>query len=165
VPTLFPYQFSGIDLSLNGVSYPNNSIVNIIEIGTGSAALNCTTTLPWCCYSSSGGGNGWFFPNGSEVTNNASLSYYRTRATNPGALLLNHNPEGTKTGIFRCDIPVASDATQSLYVGIYTSTTGENLALQTRTIQFKCLWGEKGGGRRRGEEGERGRGGERRVGD
>jgi len=38
---LFPYQFSGIGFTLNGVSYTNNSIVTITEIGTGSAALLC----------------------------------------------------------------------------------------------------------------------------
>jgi len=56
---------SVIGLTLNGVSYPNNTIVTITEIGTGSAALNCTTTLPGCCFSHQGGG--WFLPNGDEV--------------------------------------------------------------------------------------------------
>jgi len=57
-----------------------------------------------------------------------SLPYFRTRERNPGALLLHRNPEGTTTGIFRCDIPVTygfSGDTQSLYVGVYTSTTGQ----------------------------------------
>ena len=111
-----------VGLTLNGVNYTNNSIVTITEIGTGSAALLCTTTLPGCCFSGNGGG--WFFPNGDEVMRAESLPYYRTRARNPGALLLNHNPEGTTTGIFRCDIAVTG-GTQSLYVGVYTSTTGE----------------------------------------
>ena len=115
-----------VGLTLNGVSYPNHGIVNITEIGTGSAALNCTTTLLPCCFSGDGGANGWFFPNGDGVMRAESLPYYRTRTQNPGALLLHRNPDdGTTTGIFRCDIPVASDALQSLYVGIYTSTTGE----------------------------------------
>jgi len=122
---LFPYQFLGISLTLNGVSYTNNSIVTITEIGTGSAALHCTTTLPRCCFSGQGGG--WFLPNGNVLINNANLPYYRKRAQNPGALLLHRNPEGTTTGIFRCDIPV-TDGTQSLYVGIYTST-GESYTL------------------------------------
>jgi len=113
---------SVVGLTLNGVSYPNHGIVNITEIGTSSAALNCTTTLLQCCYSFQGGG--WFLPIGVEVMRDGSLPYYRTRAQNPGALLLNRNPEGTTTGIFRCDIPVTG-GTQSLYVGIYTNTTGK----------------------------------------
>ena len=113
---------SVVGLTLNGVSYPNHGVVTITEIGTGSAALNCTTTLPGCCYSFQGGG--WFLPNGVEVMRDGSLHYYRTRAQNPGALLLNRNPEGTTTGIFHCVMPVTG-GTQSLYVGIYTNTTGE----------------------------------------
>ena len=93
-----------------------------MEIGTGSAALLCTTTLPGCCFSGHGGG--WFYPNGSEVINNVNLPYYRKRAQHPGAVLL-HRSTGTTTGIFRCDIPGYNNVLQSLYVGIYTSTTGE----------------------------------------
>jgi len=109
------------------VSYTNNSIVNITEIGTGNAALFCTTTLPQCCLSGHGGG--WFLPNGTEVMTSEKLQYYRNRTQNPGTLLLHHKPEGNTTGIFRCDIPGADDVTQSLFVGIYTSTTGEYFTL------------------------------------
>jgi len=123
---LFPYQFSGIGLTLNGVSYNNNSIVNIMEIGTGSAALLCTTTLPKCCHSITGRGNGWFFPNGREVMRDEELPYYRTRAYPTGKLLL-HRSTGTTTGIFR--IPDVSGDIRSLYVGIYTRTTGKSLGL------------------------------------
>jgi len=140
---LFPYQFSGISLTLNGVSYTNNSIVTITEIGTGSAALNCITTNEeaHCCFSAYGGANGWFFPNGSEVKNNANLSYYRTRARDPGTVLLHHNREGTTTGIFRCDIPATriSDI-QSLYVGIYSSTTGESCMLRGWLVICKEIY-------------------------
>ena len=115
----------GVGLLLKGVIYANHSIVTITDIGTNSAALLCTTTLPGCCFTFSGSANGWFFPNGSAVTNVRNLPYYRNRARNPGTLLLHRNPEGTTTGIFRCDIPDASGVLQSLYVGIYTSTTGE----------------------------------------
>jgi len=107
------------------VSYTNNSIVTITEIGTGSAALYCTTTLPKCCFSHQGGG--WFLPNGNVIIGNWNLPYYRRRADRPGAIVLHRNPEGTTTGIFRCDIPATSSSDiQILYVGIYTSTTGES---------------------------------------
>ena len=123
---LFPYQFSDIGLTLNGANYTDNSIVTITEIGTGSDALLCTTTLLGCCFSGNGGG--WFLPNGDEVMRDESLPYYRVRTQNPGALLLTRNPVATTTGIFRCDVPVTG-GNQSLYVGIYTSTTGESLGL------------------------------------
>ena len=123
---LFPHQCSGTGFTLNGVSFTNNSIVNITEIRTGSAALFCNTTLPQCCYSHQGGG--WFLPNGNVIIRNENLPYYRTRAGKPGAILLHRNSGGTTTGIFRCDIPAAGD-NQNLYVGIYTNTTGESCAL------------------------------------
>ena len=126
IESIFP-SISVVGLTLNDVSYTNNSVVTITEIGTGSAALHCTTTLLGCCFSAHGGG--WFLPNGNAILNNPSLPYYRTRTSYPtGALLLNHNPVATTTGIFRCDAPVTYGSpgdTQSLYVGIYTSTTGE----------------------------------------
>ena len=105
------------------------------EIGTGSAALLCTTTLLPCCFSAQG--NGWFLPNGNEVMRPDSLPYYRTRAQTPGALLLHRNPVATTTGIFRCDIPDASNVVQSLYVGIYTSTTGESCTLSEWLVIYK----------------------------
>ena len=107
-------------------AYTNNSIVTRTDIGTGSAALLCTTAYFPCC-NSGNPGTQWYFPNGNQVVNNGSLPYYRTRSgiANPGSVRLNRNPEGTTTGIFRCDIPDASGELQSIYVGIYDSNTGE----------------------------------------
>ena len=119
-----PTYVLGVGILLNGVIYANNSIVNITDIGTGSAALLCTTTNTHCC-SSRNRETWWFFPNGSRVQNNGGLPYYRTRNTNPQSVLLHCNPQGTTTGLFHCDILDASEAVQSLYVGIYTSTTGK----------------------------------------
>ena len=114
---------TGIGLTLNSVQYTNNSVVNITDIGTGSAALICTTTRLGCCLSSDG--SHWYFPDGSLVQRTAT-TYYRTRTNfGGGTIRLNRNPEATTTGIFRCDILDASGDLQSLYVGIYTATTGE----------------------------------------
>ena len=117
-------QIAGIQLTVNGVTYPNNSIVTNTDIGNGSAALLCTTTLPGCCYSGHTETQ-WYFPNGSQVPNNSSLPYQRTRGQNPGRVNLNRNSESNITGIFHCDIFVANDTIWSLYVGIYNATTGE----------------------------------------
>lgn len=123
---------TGIGLSLNGVNYNNNSIFNIMDIGTDSAALLCTTTYGYCCWSAFPATK-WYFPNGKEVPNppdRENASYYRTRSSpyfgsfRVGAVRLNRNPEGTTTGIFHCDIYDANGNIQSLYVGIYSSTIG-----------------------------------------
>jgi len=125
-------QIAGIQLTLNGVTYPNNSIVNNTDIGTGSAALICTTTLLGCCFSGHTETQ-WYFPNGSQVPNNPSLPYQRNRGRNPGRVILIRNSESTTTGIFHCDIPDESGVTQSLYVGIYDSGTGESCTLSSIT--------------------------------
>jgi len=103
----------------------NHSIVTMTDIGTGVAALVCTTTYTPCCTSFNNPETQWYFPNGSAVPNNPALPYRRTRGRNPGSVNLNRNSESTITGIFHCDIPNESGVAQSLYVGIYTSTTGE----------------------------------------
>ena len=129
---LYLSSATGIGLTLNNVQYTNNSVVTITDIGTGSAALICTTTYRPCCFSGPPPGTHWYFPNGSRVDRFNTLPYYRNRtntgvpSNDPrGAILLHRNPEGTTTGVFRCEIPDASGAFQSLYVGIYTATTGE----------------------------------------
>jgi len=101
----------------------NNSIVTNTDIGTGAAALVCTTTYTPCC-SSANNETQWYSPNGSQVPNNPNLPYQRTRGRDPGRVILSCNSESTTTGIFHCDLPDASGATQSLYVGIYDSGTG-----------------------------------------
>ena len=114
-------------------TYTNNSIVTRTDIGTGDAALICTTT--YCCTGFGTPETHWFFPNGTQVQNNPGLPYYRTRSTNPRSMSLNRNPRsvrlnrnphGTTTGIFRCDILDDRGVLQSLYVGIYDNGTGES---------------------------------------
>ena len=124
---------TGIGLTLNNVQYTNNSVVTITDIGTGSAALLCTTTFLPCCFSGPLPGTHWYFPDGSRVENTNTLPYYRSRADGnlapPGRVFLHRNPGATTTGIFRCDILDATGTFQSLYVGIYTATTGESRTL------------------------------------
>ena len=119
------YQFSGVGLTLNNTTLPNNSIVTNTDIGTGAAALVCTTTYTPCC-TSANHETQWYFPNGSQVPNNQRLPYQRTRGFFPGTVNLNRNFESNTTGIFHCDIPDASGTIQSLYVGIYDNSTGES---------------------------------------
>ena len=98
---------------------------NITDIGNDSAALICTTTRPDCCLSTDG--SHWYFPDGSTVQRTGT-TYYRTRTIGTGSgptVRLHRNPGATTTGVFRCDILDASGDLQSLYVGIYTATTGK----------------------------------------
>ena len=134
----FLSRATGIGLTLNNVQYPNNSVVTITDIGTGSAALNCTTTYRPCCASAPPPGTHWYFPNRSRVQNTDTLPYYETRINGNlsllGAVVLNRNPWATTTGIFHCEILDAYGIFQSLYVGIYTATTGESCTLKRAHI-------------------------------
>ena len=132
---------TGIGLTLNGVQYTNNSVVTITKIGTGGAALICTTIYKPCCFSEPAPGNHWYFPNGSQVENTNTLPYYRGRGDaselNPGrigAVILHRNPEGTTTGVFHCEILVSNETFQSIYVGIYNATTGESWYIQENKV-------------------------------
>ena len=130
---------TGIGLTLNGVQYTNNSVVSITDIGTGSAALHCTTTYLPCCFSGPPPGTHWYFPNGSQVDRFNTTPYYRSRIDGnplyiprrPGTVLLHRNPGGTTTGIFRCETQVGNITFQSIYVGIYDATTGEFCTLKS----------------------------------
>ena len=130
--------YTGIGLTLNSVQYTNNSVVNITDIGTDSAALLCTSSRPGCCLSSDG--SQWYFPNGSTVQRTETLPYYRRRTiysgffSSTGTVRLNRNPGATTTGVFHCDILDGSGDLQSLYVGIYTTSTGESSTLMKREM-------------------------------
>ena len=131
------YLIAGIQLTpVGGMTrmYANNSIVNRMDIGTGDAALLCTTTYPPCCTVFTPPLTHWYFPDGSRVVNDGSFPYYRTRSTNPGSVLLHRNPQGTTTGLFHCDIPDGSGVLQSLFVGIY----GESCTLIDRGVDYIC---------------------------
>ena len=121
-------------LTLNGVQYTSNSVVTITNIGTDSAALHCTTTYLPYCFSGPPPGTHWYFPNGSQVERFSTLPYYRSRIdaqlSPPGAVLLHRNPGATTTGVFHCEIRDATGIFQSIYVGIYTTTTGESCTLK-----------------------------------
>ena len=119
--------------------------MNITDIGTDGDALICTTTYRGCCYSGPPPGTHWYFPNGSQIDRFNTLPYYRSRTDGQafpvccspgGTVLLHRNPEGTTTGIFRCEIRDASGAFQSIYVGIYTATTDESCVLIRNTTAY-----------------------------
>ena len=123
---------TGITLTLNNVQYTNNSVVNITDIGNDSAALICTSTRPDCCLSTDG--SHWYFPDGSTVQR-TSTTYYRTRTFSTagvggGTVVLHRNPGATTTGVFNCTIPDGSGDLQSIYVGIYTASTGKSCTLK-----------------------------------
>ena len=112
--------------SLRGTPYQNNGIVTLENIGEGDDALLCVTNQTACCNSASTGGNAlgnWFFPNGTRVPSGGSQSdFHRNR----GQMVVRMNRRrGGVEGIYRCEIPDTLGLIQTLYIKVYSASTGE----------------------------------------
>ena len=123
-------NFPGADVwfSLSGTTYQNNSCVPLEDIGEGDDALFCVTNLTDCCRPSDTIKNmsalgDWFFPNGTRVpSSHPQQDFYRTR----GQMWVRLNRRrGGEDGIYRCEIPDSMDVTQTIYIGVYSASTGE----------------------------------------
>ena len=118
---------------LRGTVYQNNSLVTLEDIGEGDAALLCVTDQPACCgplYNGEMGpaiGN-WYFPNGTrvpsetDVTTGLLLDFFSTRGQ---SLVLLNRRRGGVTGIYRCEIPDIVNVTQTIYIGVFSASTGK----------------------------------------
>ena len=92
------------------------------DIGEDDNALLCRTNQTACCQ---GGvlGN-WFFPNGTRVSNLSGMEWdiYRTS----GQMVVSmHRKSGGEEGIYRCEIPDAKNVIQTIYIGVYSASTGK----------------------------------------
>ena len=108
--------------SLRNTTYQNNSIIILEDIGEGDDALFCLTNLTACCKSVDGNvlGN-WYFPNGTRVSS-VGWDFYRNR----GQMVVSmHRRRGGVEGIYRCEIPDTMNVTQTIYIGVYSASTGE----------------------------------------
>ena len=135
--------------SLNGTTYWNNSIVMLEDIGEGDDALLCITNLT-ACYQPDvndtekavpASGN-WYFPNRTRVPSNKvnytsceEWEFYRTRGQ---MVVCMNRRRGGVEGIYRCEIPDAANVTQTIYIGVYSASTGEWLCF-VLNCSFK-LW-------------------------
>ena len=114
---------AGVHFSFNGTPYQNNSIVILENIGEGGDALLCITSLPICCHHDNTGrpvfGN-WFFPNGTKVSSSGEMFITRGQMV----VYMNRRRGGVE-GIYHCQIPDTMNVTQTLYIGVYSASTGE----------------------------------------
>ena len=130
VTVVFLSSFPGaVSFWLKGITYQNNSIVTLEDIGEGSDSLLCLTDQTACCrppYTDGGNrsaiGN-WYFPSGTRVpSSGGEQDLHRTRGQ---MRVLLHRRRGGVEGIYRCEIPDARNVTQTIYIGVYTASTGE----------------------------------------
>ena len=95
-------------------------------------SLLCVTKLFSCCKASHANSStplgNWYFPNGTTVPNKSNQrsgeqwDYYVTR----GRMVVRmHRRRGGEDGIYRCEIPDSMNVLQTIYIGVYSVTTGE----------------------------------------
>ena len=125
-----------VQLELGNANHTNNSVVMITDIGDANNQLVCTTERSPCCVRPYRFGE-WYFPNGSAVSIGAyGYSFYRRRRDTDrsvlGGVLLHRRFDAVSpTGIYHCIVPGADGLDQTLYVGLYSTTTngsGHNMA-------------------------------------
>ena len=121
-------------LSLNGITYQNNSLVTLEDIGESDNALFCITNQIACCRPPNTGENvfsvkNWFFPNDTKVpsrnvngTPDLQWNFYRERGQMVVSL---YRRRCGVDGIYYCQIPDSLNVTQTIYIGVYTASTGE----------------------------------------
>ena len=118
----------GILLVLGCQSYHNNSIVTLTDIAKGDRALLCSTDETNCCGGPKDMSNRmgeWYYPSGSVVGRDSDgTRFYRDRG--PSVVRLHRKGNtAVPTGVFHCEVPVASGVNQSTYIGVYPEGQGE----------------------------------------
>ena len=106
------------------MTYQNNSNVTLEDIGENDTALLCRTNLTACCTGENVSAIGnWVFPNGTRVPSSVTHGdIYRTRGQM--VVYLNRRRGGV-AGIYRCEILDSINVTQTLYIGVYSTSSGE----------------------------------------
>ena len=117
-------------VDLNGVTLPNDSLVNFDDIPnistTGGvvddSVLNCRTDLEACCNAYGqmlpAHLGEWYYPNGTAVVFDAEggATFRRNRDLMNVRLWRRNAP--TERGRFRCELPNAQNVNQTVYVNI-----------------------------------------------
>ena len=124
---LFYLTVAGVGLRfiLRSRAYQNNSLVSLEDIGQGRDALYCIANTSACCrppYTLRALGN-WFFPNGTRVfSSGLKWDFHRTRGR---MVVLLQRRKGGENGMYRCDVPDATNVLQTIYIGVYTGSPSE----------------------------------------
>ena len=118
---------SGVYLSLKGVVYANNSVIQITEIGetndTSNNGLQCITDRRPCCQAPSNRFGEWYFPGGMTTVLGplqGPTTFSRTRGYD-GTVNLNRVNANVMmpTGLFCCVVPdvTSTDTTTCINIG------------------------------------------------
>ena len=102
---------------LGGITYPNNTVVLIEDIGDADMnSLKCTTTYEQCCQNPQQ--ENFYYPNNDPVlTQSSRQSFYRTRDS--GSISLKRQSgDPPPLGRYRCKIPDGRGVLQNIYIKI-----------------------------------------------
>ena len=118
---------TGVVVVLNGAIIPNHGFVLLDNIGEFPNSLLCLTNNRACCARDQSPGRyilgDWYYPNGTGVVNSGvQWDFYRNRGQS--VVRLNRRRGGVD-GIHRCVIPDAEGVDQTMFIGVYTASTGE----------------------------------------
>ncbi len=109
----------GLRFELNGITYLNNTVVDVNDIGIDTAALLCITDNTACCSTNRKGE--FYYPNGSAVPIDAAGSdFYRNRGDQVIRLHGRNSNARTPLGKYRCELPDSSGLNQTIYINIYS---------------------------------------------
>ena len=100
------------------------------EIGEGGDALFCITNLDACCQSPYDGtgtmgpdlGN-WFFPNRTRVP--CKSEQWDLFCTRQNMVVQMNRRRGGEEGIYSCEIPDVMGVIKTVYIGVYSASSGE----------------------------------------
>ena len=121
---MYNYINTGVYLSLNGETIPNDGYVLVTDIGEGSGGLLCITDRSDCCRGSDGTAQGqWYFPDppGGEVLiehNNMRTGGFFYRNRDARIVRLNRRGNPSERGRFHCEVANAAGDTVTIYVNI-----------------------------------------------
>ena len=139
--SIFLFLYAGdVRFSLRGKIYQNNSIVTLEDIGNNSDAALCMTNFTTCCRNPYTGINGsaignWYFPNGTRVPSHGwQWDFYRVRKQMVVDL---NRKRGGVDGIYRCEIPDSASINQTIYIGVYGTSTGEIYSSMSFKFKFE----------------------------
>ena len=120
-------NITGVYFEVNGVIYPNNSVVSLSHIGTDSNALHCYTNKQGCCGTFGMRYGEFYYPNGTAVSIEGDKNdMYRNRGDQ--FIRLNRRILASDTasiaGRYRCEIPDEWGTMRKLYITLKWKTSG-----------------------------------------
>ena len=109
---------SGLRFSVDGRTYPNNSVTSLWNVGENDKALSCITDYAQCCSAFPYRQGEFYYPNGERVRIlGTGDGMYRNRGNQE--IRLNRKKDVTfPFGRFRCELPNANGIIQSIYINL-----------------------------------------------